>query len=144
MKGTEHPYYDEAQQVLADMDVQPTVGLSNDEVEERRARFGKNELEKEPGKSMFELVLEQFDDPLVKILLVAAVVSFGLSYWEGETLLQAMVEPSVRVSDRLQSESFSIAVRLVFTRRSMPLLTISSARWLRMSLSKPRRICSLR
>ena len=71
------------------------MGLSDAEVLKRREKYGSNELEKEPSKSMFELVLEQFDDPLVKILLAAAVVSFGLSFWEGETFVQAMIEPSV-------------------------------------------------
>lgn len=95
MKLPVHPYYDDVSTVLRGLEVDASMGLSSSEVEKRRKQFGKNELEKEAGKSMFELVLEQFDDPLVKILLAAAVVSFGLSFWEGETFFQAMVEPSV-------------------------------------------------
>jgi len=94
----QHPYYDEVPKVLSDLKVDPAVGLSDKEVEARRAEYGSNELEKQPGKSMFELVLEQFDDPLVKILLAAAVVSFGLSVYEKEeedTYFEAMVEPAV-------------------------------------------------
>ena len=34
------------------------------------------ELPAEEGKSLWELVLEQFDDLLVKILLLAAIISF--------------------------------------------------------------------
>lgn len=47
------------------------TGLTQAQVEEKRAQHGFNELEKEPGKSLLALVLEQFDDMLVK-------VSFGL------------------------------------------------------------------
>ena len=42
-------------------------GLSQQQVAAQRARFGFNELEKEQGKPLWKLVLEQFDDPLVKV-----------------------------------------------------------------------------
>ena len=35
-----------------------------------------SELPAEEGKSLWQLVLEQFDDLLVKILLLAAIISF--------------------------------------------------------------------
>lgn len=38
------------------------------------------ELPTEEGKSIWQLVLEQFDDLLVKILLLAAIISF-VSIW---------------------------------------------------------------
>ena len=46
--------------------VDVTTGLTASQVAEKRAQHGFNELEKEPGKSLFALVLEQFDDMLVK------------------------------------------------------------------------------
>ncbi|XP_002974128.2 calcium-transporting ATPase, endoplasmic reticulum-type [Selaginella moellendorffii] len=74
-------------------------GLSKSSVEKRRELYGWNELEKENGKPMWKLVLEQFDDMLVKILLVAAVLSFFLTYLDGqksgESDLTAYVEPLV-------------------------------------------------
>ena len=36
---------------------------------EARETFGHNELTKQPGKPMWKLVLEQFDDMLVKVRL---------------------------------------------------------------------------
>ena len=53
-------------------------------------------LEREQGKALWALVLEQFDDALVKVLLLAALVSFGLAYVENEdTGFAAYVEPAV-------------------------------------------------
>lgn len=38
--------------------------------------FSFSELPTEEGKTIWQLVLEQFDDLLVKILLLAAIISF--------------------------------------------------------------------
>ncbi|KAF7697872.1 hypothetical protein HF521_004382 [Silurus meridionalis] len=48
------------------------------------------------GKSIWELVLEQFEDLLVRILLLAACISFVLAWFEeGEETVTAFVEPFV-------------------------------------------------
>lgn len=43
------------------------TGLSSEEVEKRREKYGYNELEKEPATPLWKLVLAQFDDMLVKV-----------------------------------------------------------------------------
>ncbi|CAA2982415.1 calcium-transporting ATPase 4, endoplasmic reticulum-type-like [Olea europaea subsp. europaea] len=74
-------------------------GLSSADVEERRLSYGFNELEKHEGTSIFRLVLDQFNDTLVRILLVAAVISFVLAWYDGEEggemEITAFVEPLV-------------------------------------------------
>ncbi|KAL8089764.1 hypothetical protein AgCh_039303 [Apium graveolens] len=74
-------------------------GLSSEEVEKRRQIYGWNELEKHEGQSIFSLILDQFNDTLVRILLVAAVVSFVLAWYDGdeggEMEITAFVEPLV-------------------------------------------------
>uniref|UniRef100_A0A0C9RNI8 P-type Ca(2+) transporter n=1 Tax=Wollemia nobilis TaxID=56998 RepID=A0A0C9RNI8_9CONI len=74
-------------------------GLSSEEVERRRKIYGWNELEKMPGPSIWQLVMDQFNDTLVRILLVAAVVSFVLALVDGdqggEMDITAFVEPLV-------------------------------------------------
>uniref|UniRef100_A0A9J8CV76 Calcium-transporting ATPase n=1 Tax=Cyprinus carpio carpio TaxID=630221 RepID=A0A9J8CV76_CYPCA len=53
-------------------------------------------LPAEEGKSLWELVVEQFEDLLVRILLLAACVSFVLALFEeGEETTTAFVEPIV-------------------------------------------------
>ena len=54
-------------------------GLSEKEAQRRLTINGPNELEKEKPTPMWKLVLEQFDDYLVKILLVSAAFSFVLA-----------------------------------------------------------------
>ena len=50
----------------------------------------------EEGKSIWQLVLEQFDDLLVKILLLAAIISFVLAFFEDDDeSITAFVEPFV-------------------------------------------------
>ncbi|MCP6756522.1 cation-transporting P-type ATPase, partial [Klebsiella pneumoniae] len=59
-------------------------------------KYGPNELPAEEGKSLLQLILEQFDDLLVKILLLAAIISFVLAcFEEGEETVTAFVEPFV-------------------------------------------------
>ncbi|GLJ15868.1 hypothetical protein SUGI_0261930 [Cryptomeria japonica] len=87
------------EECLEEYDVSLEKGLSFQEVEKRRQRYGWNELQKEDGKPLWKLVLEQFDDRLVHILLGAALVSFILAYLDkneiGEASMTAYVEPLV-------------------------------------------------
>ncbi|GMI81019.1 ARABIDOPSIS THALIANA ER-TYPE CA2+-ATPASE 1, ER-type Ca2+-ATPase 1 [Hibiscus trionum] len=74
-------------------------GLSSAEVENRRKIYGYNELEKHEGQSIWSLIMEQFNDTLVRILLLAAVISFVLAWYDGdeggEMGITAFVEPLV-------------------------------------------------
>ncbi|VVC31303.1 Hypothetical protein CINCED_3A017295 [Cinara cedri] len=79
--------------------VDPEKGLTPDQIKQYQAKYGPNELPAEEGKSIWQLILEQFDDLLVKILLLAAIISFVLALFEehddlNETLT-AFVEPFV-------------------------------------------------
>eukprot|EP00984_Skeletonema_dohrnii_P038072 scaffold40881_cov144-Skeletonema_dohrnii-CCMP3373.AAC.3 len=81
--------------------VDPSKGLSSESVEQKREEYGWNELDKEEATPLWKLVLEQFDDTLVKILLAAAVVSFALAFFDDggehadEEGILAYIEPIV-------------------------------------------------
>lgn len=88
------------EECLKEYNVRLDRGLSTYEVENQRENYGWNELDKEKGKPLWKLVLEQFDDMLVKILLVAAFISFVLAYLNGHESgegIGAYVEPFVIV-----------------------------------------------
>ena len=54
-------------------------GLSSGEVKALQTKFGLNELAKEEPESLFEKIKEQFEDILVRLLLISAVISFVIS-----------------------------------------------------------------
>lgn len=73
----------------------PSKGLTDFQVAEHARLYGKNVLPQEESTPFWKLVLKQFDDLLVKILIAAAIVSFFLALANGETGLSAFLEPSV-------------------------------------------------
>ncbi|CAN1227001.1 Calcium-transporting ATPase, endoplasmic reticulum-type [Linum grandiflorum] len=83
----------------AEHEVDSHYGLSAAEVAKRIQIHGYNELEKHEGTSIWELIVEQFKDTLVRILLAAAVISFVLAWYDGkeggEMEITAFVEPLV-------------------------------------------------
>ncbi|CAI9574120.1 unnamed protein product [Staurois parvus] len=81
---------------LAYFGVNENTGLAPEQVKKNFDKYGPNELPAEEGKSIWELVAEQFEDLLVRILLLAAVISFVLAWFEeGEETITAFVEPFV-------------------------------------------------
>lgn len=84
------------EEVLDFFNVDETAGYTDDQVKAGIEKYGPNELPAEEGKPLWELILEQFDDLLVKILLLAAVISFVLAWFEeSEEQVTAFVEPFV-------------------------------------------------
>jgi calcium-translocating P-type ATPase len=66
-------------------------GLTTQEAEERRAKFGSNELPEEPPPSFFELLLHQFKSPLIYVLLIAAVVTLALQDYLDASVIAAVL-----------------------------------------------------
>lgn len=52
------------------------TGLTTKQAEELLQKYGHNQLEKEEEESLWEKIKESFEDTLVRILLLAAVISF--------------------------------------------------------------------
>ncbi len=65
-------------EILKELGSDPNKGLSNEEVRKRRNQYGTNELKKQKKKSLFGMFLEQFQDPMVVILLAGALISIFL------------------------------------------------------------------
>ncbi|KAJ9166349.1 hypothetical protein P3X46_021121 [Hevea brasiliensis] len=91
----EDAYARSVAEVLDFFGVDPNKGLSDSQVVLNAKIHGKNVLPEEKRTPFWKLVLKQFDDLLVKILIAAAIVSFILALVNGETGLTAFLEPFV-------------------------------------------------
>lgn len=60
-------------------------GLSHSQVLEMRTKFGTNEFPESPMSTFLELFLESFEDTIIIILMVAAIVSLAIGMWEHPT-----------------------------------------------------------
>lgn len=58
------------------------IGLSDLEVEESRSKYGENIMTPPAKKPLWLVFLEKFKDPLIVVLLVAAVLSLGISFYD--------------------------------------------------------------
>lgn len=53
-------------------------GLDSNEVKIRRDKYGENNLEEKEGKSLVNMIIDQFKDILIIILIIAAIISIVL------------------------------------------------------------------
>mmetsp|Transcript_54036 Transcript_54036/g.126188 ORF Transcript_54036/g.126188 Transcript_54036/m.126188 type:complete len:1039 (+) Transcript_54036:101-3217(+) len=92
------PHCQTVEEVLKYYNVKADHGLTTQQVEENRAKYGPNALQEQEKKSLLELVIEQFEDTLVRILLASAMISFLLAFFDEKSKeegLKAYVEPFV-------------------------------------------------
>ncbi|QIW99937.1 hypothetical protein AMS68_005455 [Peltaster fructicola] len=83
------------EEVLEHFNVTEKDGLNDGAVEASRAKHGKNAIPEDPPTPLWELILEQFKDQLVLILLGSAAISFVLALFEEEEGWTAFVDPAV-------------------------------------------------
>ncbi|EIW60548.1 calcium-transporting ATPase [Trametes versicolor FP-101664 SS1] len=92
------PWTKTGEEVLQYYAVDQARGLTSEAAAKHAELYGKNELPEDPPTPLWELILEQFKDQLVLILLASAVVSFVLALFEdseGSSWWSAFVEPLV-------------------------------------------------
>ena len=73
------------------------TGLSESEVLKSREKYGENVLTPPARTPMWKLFLEKFSDPIIRILLVALLLSVGVSIYHiatGEAGMSALFEPA--------------------------------------------------
>ncbi|TGO65112.1 hypothetical protein BCON_0004g01130 [Botryotinia convoluta] len=88
-------YSQSTSEVLDHFSVSEAQGLTDAQITASREKHGRNAIADEPPTPIWELILEQFKDQLVIILLGSAAVSFVLALFEDEGGWTAFVDPAV-------------------------------------------------
>ena len=81
-------------QILKDFD-QKRSGFSEEMAATLLEKYGLNELEEEEKESFWDKIMEQFEDNLVRILLMAATISFIIALTDGADGISSFIEPLV-------------------------------------------------
>jgi Ca2+-transporting ATPase len=91
MMATDNWYAVPAEEVLQRLETDAANGLSAQEVERRRAEHGTNELPREGGTPPWKILLSQFTEIMVIVLVVAAAISVLIGDSKDAIVIMAIV-----------------------------------------------------
>ena len=92
MKSQKSDWHSQSVEALiTSLHVDFQLGLSEAEAQRRLDQYGSNRLTPRRGKSPLRLLLEQFHQPLIYILLVAAAVTAFLQEWVDSSVILGVV-----------------------------------------------------
>ncbi len=102
----------EARAVLADWQVSPEVGLSAAAVAERRQRYGENSLPEKKELPAILKFLQQFNQPLLYILISAGAIKAFLGEWTNATVIWGVTTTNAIISYFQESRAESAIAAL--------------------------------
>lgn len=88
-------YTKSAAETLRHFNVKESAGLTSQQVSASKQKYGSNSLPEDPPTPIWQLILEQFKDQLVIILLGSAAISLVLALLEESDDWTAFVDPVV-------------------------------------------------
>ena len=103
-------------EVLDQLNVTVQDGLTDSEAKKRLDQYGPNELKSAERESLFMRFLDQMKDPMIIVLLIAAVLSFvssGFTDWVDSViiLLIVIVNAVISISQEDNAEKALEALR---------------------------------
>ena len=72
------------EEVLQKLKTDKRGGLAKEEVENRQKKYGKNKLKEKQKETILMRFIKQFNDFMIIILIIASIISAGVSYMQGE------------------------------------------------------------
>ena len=81
----------EVEEVEKKLQVKPEEGLNDDQVKERKEKYGLNELQAAKKETLFQKFLNQFKDFSIIILIIAAIVSGAVGVAQGEGITDTII-----------------------------------------------------
>jgi len=91
-----------AAELCRQLGVNPEQGLTSTEAEARLLIAGPNELDHEPPPTFWQLLLDQFKDLLVIMLIVAAIVSACLQEYEAAVAIVIIVAGNAAIGVKME------------------------------------------
>src|SRR6516162_83099 len=77
--------------ILKALPTQADTGMNPDAVEKSRGQFGSNRLTPLPREPLWKKFVEKFDEPIIKILLAAALLSMVVDLFNVAALLTGVL-----------------------------------------------------
>ncbi len=79
-----HYHSQSIEQTLTELQTSGQTGLSTAAAREQQSRLGPNKLREKKPKTALQRFLDQFKDAMIIILIIAALLSFGIACYEGD------------------------------------------------------------
>lgn len=82
-----------SEDIIIELETDIEIGLTDEQVEVSKAKYGANELVEEERRSLLMRFLDQFKDPMIIMLIIAAVVSIMVdpSEWMDSLIIMVVV-----------------------------------------------------
>ena len=108
-------------EVLKELDVDLSRGLSEVEVEKRKEKYGENKLQEAKKKTLIQLFFSQLNDALIYVLLGAAVVTLIVGEYADSVIILAVVflNATIGVVQEAKAEKAIEALNKLTTPRSL-------------------------
>ncbi|MFH5835972.1 calcium-translocating P-type ATPase, PMCA-type [Proteiniclasticum sp. C24MP] len=108
-------------EVLKELDVDLSSGLSEAEVQTRREKYGENKLQEGKKKTLVQLFFSQLNDALIYVLLGAAVVTLIVGEYADSVIILAVVflNATIGVVQEAKAEKAIEALNKLTTPRSL-------------------------
>lgn len=106
-----HPHAESAEFVLKELKTNTITGLSRKEAEKRQKEYGLNEIKEEKKFEILILILKQFRNPLVFLLLAAGILTLFLKEYHNSIIifLAVLINSTVGfVQEKQMKDAFSI------------------------------------
>ena len=72
------------EEVLQNLKTDQRMGLTKEEIQARKQKYGPNKLEEKKKETLIVKFLKQFNDFMIIILIIASALSAAISYFQGE------------------------------------------------------------
>ena len=79
------------EQVVDELEVSPSIGLSEQQVAARLEKYGKNKIAGTKKKSLMAMFFAQMQDALIYVLLAATVITFIIGEYTDSIIILSVV-----------------------------------------------------